>query len=261
MTTELNIVEENQDLDLVIQDEIIDLKEAQELTETIKSAATATCLLLQHAHDKKAWKAMGYNTWTEYIDNEFKFTRARSYQLLAQANVISAITEVSGTEIFLTEKEAKLIKKELPKITEKVSALTEDIDDESERKTKTKEILDDEIAQAMKNDKSFYDEGRELENQDEASNGSYNGQSRGIEEDDDPWGPKPVKEEKITSAGEANFYVENLMRTMSIMEAFPSAADLAKLVKSDKGNEEQIAFRNRVKYSISWLTSLLEELK
>ena len=43
----------------------LDVNAAKELTESIKSTATATCLLLQQAHDKKAWKTLGYKTWAE----------------------------------------------------------------------------------------------------------------------------------------------------------------------------------------------------
>ena len=123
----------------------LDVNAAKELTESIKSTATATCLLLQQAHDKKAWKTLGYKTWAEYIENEFKFTRVRSYQLLAQASVIKEISEASDTEIFLTEKEAKLIKKELPKITAKVSDETKGLDTDGKRKEKTTAILKEEI--------------------------------------------------------------------------------------------------------------------
>lgn len=264
MTIELVTADNASNFELIPNDEeyILDLKSAQELTESIKSTATATCLLLQQAHDKKAWQTMGYKTWAEYIENEFKFSRGRSYQLLSQASVIKEISEVSNSEIFLTEKEAKLIKKELPKITEKLSTETKDLETEEERKEKANAILKDEISQAMKNDKNTYDEGVELANQEKESNGGgqYSGQSQ-VQEDDDPWGPKPVKEEKINNPGEANFYVENLMRTLSIMEAFPNSKDLSKLIKSGKSKEEEIEFRNRVKYSISWLTSLLDELK
>ena len=241
----------------------LDVNAAKELTESIKSTATATCLLLQQAHDKKAWKTLGYKTWAEYIENEFKFTRVRSYQLLAQASVIKEISEASDTEIFLTEKEAKLIKKELPKITAKVSDETKGLDTDGERKEKTTAILKEEIEAAMNKDRNTYDEGRELSNQDaENEEGAYKGGGRSYsEEDEDKWGPRPVKEERIETAGEANFYVENLQRTLSIMEAFPNAQDLAKIVKANNTEDEQIKFRNRVKYSISWLESLLASIK
>ena len=248
---------------VIVEEEILSEEAAQELTATIKSTATATFVLLQQAHEKKAWKALGYSTWTDYIENEFEFSRVRSYQLLSQAKTVKEITDAAGTEMYLTEKEARLIKKELPKITARIEKATEDEDSEGDRKDKATAILKEEIEAAMRKDRNTYDEGKELANHDEDSDGgSYSGGGRPqVQGDDDPWGPKPVKTERIETAGEANFYVENLQRTLSIMEAFPSASDLAKIVKSDNTEEEQIKFRNRVKYSISWLESLLASLK
>lgn len=234
--------------------------EALELTDSIKSTATATCLLLQRAHDQKAWKAMGYKSWSDYIDGEFKFTRARSYQLLAQANVIKEISDVTNSEMYLTEKEAKLIKKELPTITQRIKEETKELVTAEDREEKAKEIIDGEIQHALHNDKDTYNEGADIDAMIEEDGGSgvpkevYSGQS--YPSDEEKWGD--IETSKIPAAEEANFYVENLNRTLSIMEAFPKATDLALAMNSTE--EEKIELRNRIKYSITWLESLRDSL-
>jgi hypothetical protein len=92
---------------------------AVELTDSIRASATATYILVKRAHDGKAWKALGYDTWSDYVIKEFDMTTSRSYQLLNQANVIKELEAVvpEGAQILLTEKEARDIKNELPRIT------------------------------------------------------------------------------------------------------------------------------------------------
>lgn len=256
------IEDENSDgLIITIDEEYLMSKdEALELTDSIKSTATATCLLLQRAHDQKAWKSMGYKSWTDYIEGEFKFTRARSYQLLAQASVIKEIADVSNSEIYLTEKEAKLIKKELPTITQKIKEETRELVTAEDREEKTKEIIDGEIQHALNTDKSTYDDGRDIDSMIEEDGGQgipkevYSGQS--YQSDENKWGD--VESSNIAPAAEANFYVENLNRTLSVMEAFPKATDLAQAMGFTE--EEKVELRNRVKYSLAWLEALCDSL-
>ena len=53
---------------------------AEEVTEAIKSYATATWVLVKRAHDGKAWKSLGYSTWADYVKTEFDMSASRSYQ-------------------------------------------------------------------------------------------------------------------------------------------------------------------------------------
>lgn len=99
---------------------------ARELTDSIKATATATYILVSKAHEMKAWKSLGYKSWEEYVRNEFDMSASRSYQLINQATVINEIESVApeGTRVMLSEIQARDIKNELPKITEKVKAAT-----------------------------------------------------------------------------------------------------------------------------------------
>lgn len=104
--------------------------EATEITTAIRSTITATYVLLHRAHEGKAYKALGYDTWKDYISEEFDFSVQRSYQLLDLAKTVEIIESVSpeGTDISLTEAQARDIKRELPKITERVQEETADKD-------------------------------------------------------------------------------------------------------------------------------------
>lgn len=108
------------DLDEMTEDE------ATEITAAIRSTITATYVLLYRAHEGKAYKALGYETWKSYIAGEFDFSVQRSYQLLDLAKTVEVIESATpeGTDLSLTEAQARDIKRELPKITERVQEET-----------------------------------------------------------------------------------------------------------------------------------------
>jgi hypothetical protein len=70
---------------------ILDADRARELTHQIRMATRHMCLLLLEAHERRAWVALGYRTWEEYISRELGLSRTRSYEFLDQAHVIRAI--------------------------------------------------------------------------------------------------------------------------------------------------------------------------
>ena len=106
--------------------------EAHQITEAIRSAATATYILLANAHERKAHKALGYETWADYVRSEFEFSPQRSYQLLDLSKSIKLIEGAApeGTVVKLTESQARDLKRELPRITEQVREETEGLDRE-----------------------------------------------------------------------------------------------------------------------------------
>lgn len=99
---------------------------AKELTEQIRSMATATYVLVKRAYDYKAWMALGYDSWGAYVTSEFSISRSRSYQLINQAKVIEAISESApaGTTVTITEAQARDVERALPKITDRVKKET-----------------------------------------------------------------------------------------------------------------------------------------
>jgi len=106
----------------------MDRAEAQAITDRIRNAVDSLGSLVEQAHDRRAWKAMGYATWEAYVSAEFGFTRQRSYQLLDQGRVAKAIGEATGdlsTDVVISEAAAREIKPQIEKVKADVSARVE----------------------------------------------------------------------------------------------------------------------------------------
>lgn len=73
------------------------VEEARELTARIASSASELWSLLLEAHDRKAWKALGYETWDAYVTTEFRMDRSYAFRLLNQGRVIAALNGTSPT--------------------------------------------------------------------------------------------------------------------------------------------------------------------
>jgi hypothetical protein len=94
---------------------------ARELTNRIKDAVESLWSLLLEAHERKAWLALGYETWQAYVETEFNMARSRSYQLLDQGRVVRALRGAAvSTSVDITEAEARDIKPVLPQVVEQV---------------------------------------------------------------------------------------------------------------------------------------------
>lgn len=236
--------------------EILDIQlseeEAKQLTQDIQSTTTALYVLLKKAHDTRAWLSLGYKSWTEYIENEFDFSRARSYQLINQAKVIEEINAASGVPLYITEREARDIKKRLPEITER---LKEDVKDaglsDEEAKEKVREILDDDGGSNNEDDKK---------NIDNAAN--FNGNDDGW---DDPDSFQEKEKDNVDYSNSHNlsdedrFYYENLLVTLQIFDSMPNAAILGEKIK--KSGQEKEKLIKLAEDSIDWINQLLNHVK
>lgn len=67
--------------------------EAEMVTAKIKSYVGVAWVLLYEAHARKAHKAMGYETWADYVEAEFDMSRSHSYRLISQARMVMEISE------------------------------------------------------------------------------------------------------------------------------------------------------------------------
>lgn len=95
--------------------------EARELTDRIAVMTEQLWEELDRAHAGRADKALGYGSWAEYVEAEFNMTRQRSYQLLAQAEVVHAIADaaqVKTNALVMTSREASKVKGVLPSVTQ-----------------------------------------------------------------------------------------------------------------------------------------------
>lgn len=220
---------------------------ARKLTEDIKSTTTALYVLLKRAHDTKAWLSLGYSSWTEYISKEFDFSRARSYQLINQANVIEEINKASGLNLYITEREARDIKKRLPEITKKLKEDVKNSDlDESEAEDRAKEIIKDEkenIDNSEGYDKSG-DDGWDDPN-------NY--------EDGDEEGSPAFDETNNYNFFEKDRHVyENLIVTLKIFETMPNPVLFGEKIKNSNVDGKEL---NELAHkSIDWITKLINEI-
>jgi hypothetical protein len=107
----------------------IDETAARELTERIRAAACTAhrvCSLLVEAHERRAWSALGYHTWSDYIRAEFRLSRSRSYELLDHGRVLRALEAATGLSGIpdISAYVAAQIKPHLAEVTEAIRART-----------------------------------------------------------------------------------------------------------------------------------------
>lgn len=58
------------------------IDEARAVTAKAKGYIGATHRILERAHERRIWVALGHNSWHEYVAAEFQIGRSRSYQLV-----------------------------------------------------------------------------------------------------------------------------------------------------------------------------------
>lgn len=228
-------------------------EKAEELTKSIQSTTTALYILVKKAHDEKAWSAMGYSSWTEYIENEFNFSRARSYQLINQAKVIEELSNASGVDMFISEREARSIKNRLPEITKKITSKVKDLDEEDTYKV-AKEVIDE--SKEFDRAKNFNNSGDSGEKFDdgytEDTSSSFGGEWK-------PEGADDGKLEKAFLSKEDWSFFDNLSATLKIFEHLPEASEFGKKLKGSKIDKKD--FLNKAEKAYAWLTVIIEEIE
>ncbi|GHA13529.1 hypothetical protein GCM10007989_05160 [Devosia pacifica] len=107
----------------------ISRSDAQILTDQIRVAVDQLWELLLEAHERQAWKAMGYPTWDAYIAGEFNMSRRHSYRLLDQGMVNRAIADASGQDVThgsqISEREARDLKPIIGEVTSEIRSRVE----------------------------------------------------------------------------------------------------------------------------------------
>ncbi len=173
-------VDPEEELELITEEDLpheMSEGKAREVTDAIRAAASATYVLLDQAHKGKAHKALGYATWAEYVQVEFDISASRSYQLLDLSKVIRIIDDVTpeGTKVKLTEAEARDIKRELPKITERIREETEGLDP-SDASSMVNSIIDEAREQKKRDQEAIDAKEKNL------AEAAEEGRRRGLEE-------------------------------------------------------------------------------
>lgn len=244
-------------LDSQDQDESLSEDEARELTDAIRSTAIATYVLLSRAYEGNAFKALGYTTWRDYVMTEFDFSAQRSYQLLDLSKTISAIESATpeGTDVVISEAQARDIKRELPRITEEIRQQTDGATPEE-----STDIVDSVIADARtqpdppQTDSSNSDGGGDNETSSAASSG---GEDPSTNDDADNAGDnvlQPDSPDTLTDQADTE-YVEfdveggydlsdrdamtiwNFFSMISSFDTLPSPSDMVQLIPQDRADE------------------------
>ncbi|MCR4376348.1 MAG: hypothetical protein NUW22_16020 [Acidobacteria bacterium] len=83
---------------------------AEEVTARIKRSGEEFGELLFEAHEGKAWKFLGFKSWTEYVEAEFPFTRQHSYKLL-DTERLNRRLEAGGSDVRVSVSESASLPK------------------------------------------------------------------------------------------------------------------------------------------------------
>lgn len=107
--------------------------QAQAITAAIKGTADRLWMLLEQAHDRRAWAALGYSTWEKYVTSEFNISRSRSYQILDLGHVTRAIESALpvgvDAPVMLNERDARILKPHLDDVVQEIAERTDGVDD------------------------------------------------------------------------------------------------------------------------------------
>lgn len=123
--------------------------EARQITEQIRRTTGTLYVLLLRAHRGKAYEALGYNTFGEYVKEEFNYSRSYAYKLLDAAKTVEAIEAVApeGTRIEISELTARNLKKSLPELLDSVEEKTS-----GHSPSEAAQIIEDVIREARQKD-------------------------------------------------------------------------------------------------------------
>lgn len=101
---------------------VLDSVGARALTERIRQAAGELWSLLAEAHDREAWRALGYASFKAYVEGEFSMHRVTAYRLIDQARVVAALAEASGVAhaLHVSQREARDLKPHLDEVADSV---------------------------------------------------------------------------------------------------------------------------------------------
>lgn len=231
---------------------------AREITEAIRSAATVTFILLAQAHEHNAHKALGYSTWAEYVQQEFDMSAQRSYQLLDLSKVTHEIESVvpEGTEVKLTEAQARDIKRELPLVTEKIKAALDDGDDPTDVVDRVVQEIRD---QKKADDKAVADKQKAVEAAQEAAHRSeLEAAADALLEGDRPDGLSDradgeLIEVQVEGDGgmspEDSMNLYNFFNVLSGLASLPEPDDFVRVVPKDKAD----AVDTQLLEAVAWL--------
>lgn len=84
-------------------------KEARKLTNEIRTQTVTLWLLVSEAHARRAWSALGYDSWKAYAKEELEMSESNSFKLLDQAKVMKAIAQAGADPKTITPPPARVV--------------------------------------------------------------------------------------------------------------------------------------------------------
>ena len=155
--------------------------QARSITDTIRNAVDVVWMLIARAHAGRAWSALGYESWADYVKEEFNMSRSRSYQLLDQARVVAEIEGAvpEGTVISITEAAARDLKGVLEEVVPEIRERTAGLDPED---------ASDVLAEIVEEQRERLREQQEAADDDDYEDGYLggSGNGRGYSDRDEP---------------------------------------------------------------------------
>jgi hypothetical protein len=131
----------------------LDAEGARALTDRIRSGVEWLWKFLLEAHERKAWLALGYHSWGEYIDTEFDMSRNHAYQLIYQAQTIRAIESVLPIDISPVQsgpivgvRNAQVVKRNLDDVLLSIGERAQGVDDPAVVASIVREEISREVA-------------------------------------------------------------------------------------------------------------------
>lgn len=119
--------------------------QAQSLTDRIRSHIDAAWADITKAYEGKAWKALGYSSWGDYVKAEFNMGRSRSYQLLDQGRVIHALADATGGDV---QRVGQISARDVDAVKDDLPAITTEIRERVEQGENPKTAIDETVAAA-----------------------------------------------------------------------------------------------------------------
>jgi hypothetical protein len=224
----------------------LDKEEARDLTNKIRTTTNVLYLLIARAHAGKAHIALGYNTFEEYIREEFNYSKSYAYKLINQANVIKAIEAVTpeGTQVYVSDATARGLKASLedfiPELEERLA----------ERPDEAGEVIEELIAEYKERQNAAVEEEDEFAD-DWSGDGSGSGDYE-FEDVEDPFdGQDPAEIRRIYVA------IYNLFAALQSLNTMPDTADIIANIQEERVPQVTAL----LEAALPWLINFNEEWK
>jgi hypothetical protein len=98
--------------------------EARRISERIRAGAQNLCELVFEAHRGRAWVALGYPSWEDYVREEFNLSRSSSYELVDQGRALTALSAAANVPLraVISPYAVREIKRYIPQLAAQIRA-------------------------------------------------------------------------------------------------------------------------------------------